>query len=66
MKHKHADVIKAWADGAPCQWRRPHWDFWMDLQPASNVNDEYRIKRSESFADEQTDDHTGICMEVEA
>lgn len=43
--HKHAKLIKAWADGAKIQWLRPD-GRWVDLQvaPAWHTTDEYRIK----------------------
>ena len=42
--HKHAELIKAWADGAEIQVYKPHWDEWHDcLVPLWDSN-EYRIK----------------------
>lgn len=63
MKHKYADVIKAWADGAPCQWRQGS-DGWRDWAPMPDWLD-LRVKPS-ATTDEQTDNHSGICLEVEA
>lgn len=42
--HKHAALIKAWADGAEIQWRRG--DEWMSClpSPAWYEDKEYRIK----------------------
>jgi hypothetical protein len=49
MKHPHADIIKAWADGIPVQM----WDgeSWIDLDPPGRcaapafwVDQKYRIK----------------------
>lgn len=45
--HKHAEVIKAWADGAEIQYRSPEsmsisWNDTKD--PAWNVEFEYRVK----------------------
>ena len=43
--HKHAELIKAWADGADIQIHRPHLDDWKDdLMPSWEVSFEYRIK----------------------
>ena len=47
MKHKHADIIKAWADGVPVQcfcvfsntWKDAETDFWE-----WSSHDTYRIK----------------------
>ena len=45
-KHKHADVIKAWADGADIQWRRPTgiWDDVRHRDVMFYETLEYRIK----------------------
>jgi hypothetical protein len=43
--HKHAEVIKAWADGAEIQSRRRNNDEWCDTPSPSWYKDtEYRIK----------------------
>lgn len=47
MKHKHAELIKAWADGAEIQVYKPHWDEWHDCQSPMWDSDEYRIKPDE-------------------
>ena len=46
MKHKHADLIHAWADGAKIQWRDPKDDdHWSDIRIPNWLEDcEYRIK----------------------
>jgi hypothetical protein len=46
MKHKHADLIHAWADGAKIQWRDPKDDErWSDITIPNWLEDcEYRIK----------------------
>lgn len=64
--HKHAEVIKAWADGLPCQFRLFPGEEWMDMTrtsirdvvPMFDPEWEYRIKPT--TRDEQTDDSTGI------
>ena len=47
MKHKHCDLIKAWADGAEVQQRHPFDPtIWEDIEkfPSWSDNMEYRIK----------------------
>jgi len=46
MKHKHADLIKAWADGAEIQVFHPNTDTWDDCtyDPTWNLRLTYRIK----------------------
>ena len=46
MKHKHAELIKAWADGAEIQQYMINLDEWADCtyNPSWNVNKTYRIK----------------------
>lgn len=48
-KHKHAEVIKAWADGGDIQVRSPHsMSAWVDSnQPAFAETFEYRVKPKE-------------------
>ena len=46
MKHKHAEAIKAWADGAEIEVFRPSTNCWHDANPPLwNLDYEYRIKR---------------------
>ena len=44
--HKHADIIKAWADGAQIQTKHPDNDKWIDCTatPEWKVYLDYRIK----------------------
>lgn len=43
MKHKHADLIHAWADGAEIQAKSD--DVWLDcVYPTWYSTSEYRIK----------------------
>lgn len=43
--HKHAAVIKAWADGAEIQCKAPHHVRWQDCSfPAWNADTKYRVK----------------------
>ena len=43
MKHKHAELIKKWADGAKIQIKSEN-DDWEDVDPAWIEHCEYRIK----------------------
>lgn len=52
MKHVHAEVIHAWANGEPIQWRIPHvdetWRDWKDEDmPSFRQEYEYRLKPEE-------------------
>jgi hypothetical protein len=48
MKHKHAEIIKAWADGAEIQYLSPMTLKWTDINdPAWEEVIEYRIKPEE-------------------
>lgn len=41
----HADLIKAWADGASIQRQHPHTNVWFDTSdPAWHPDTHYRIK----------------------
>lgn len=46
MKHKHAEVIKAWADGAIIEEYRPNLDQWVEPMPYPiwDSRFSYRIK----------------------
>ena len=47
MKHKHCDVIKAWADGVEIQQRHPvDPTYWENIEKYPSWSDgmEYRIK----------------------
>jgi hypothetical protein len=47
VPHKHAEAIKAWADGAAIQYRNISGSTWFDIGgdgPAWNLNWEYRVK----------------------
>ncbi|MDB6084674.1 MAG: hypothetical protein JWN43_2555, partial [Gammaproteobacteria bacterium] len=47
VPHVHAEVIKAWADGAAIQYRNISGSTWFDIGgdgPAWNLNWEYRVK----------------------
>ena len=44
MRHKHADLIYAWADGAQIQWKDRDGQ-WHDMgEPLWSEKHEYRIK----------------------
>ena len=43
--HKHAELIKAWADGAEIEYFLKHYDQWITTSnPAWLLRDKYRIK----------------------
>jgi hypothetical protein len=44
--HKHAELIKQWADGAVIQQYKPHLDEWHDTSPYPVWDErvEYRVK----------------------
>jgi hypothetical protein len=45
MKHKHAELIKAWADGAKIEYLRKLQKCWVEVSHPAWVEDcEYRIK----------------------
>ena len=50
MKHKHADLIHAWADGAQIQ-RLDSNCGWCDIEgtPSWNIETTYRIKPMRNF-----------------
>lgn len=42
--HKHAELIKAWADGAIIQSKAYHGSLWVDnLTPSWLTTSEYRV-----------------------
>ena len=48
MKHKHAELIKAWANGAQIEVKHPSNGSWWDAKPPSwDLDYEYRIKPEE-------------------
>ena len=44
MKHKHAELIKAWADGAQIECRSALGGWLYTSEPDWHENHEYRIK----------------------
>lgn len=50
MKHKHAEVIKAWADGEVIEWRPNSDDEWPTIYetPSWYKGYEYRVKPKEN------------------
>lgn len=63
-RHKHADVIHAWADGAEIQYRRYVEEQWLDARhPRFNAEFEYRIRpknvRKEGWVNIGSFDPTG-------
>lgn len=50
MKHKHAEIIKAWADGAQIEFFTSD-EFWEDTKhPQWHEDMEYRIKHKPDIA----------------
>jgi hypothetical protein len=52
VPHKHAEVIKQWADGAAIQYRNIGGSTWFDIGedgPRWNLNWEYRVKPVMSY-----------------
>lgn len=48
MAHKHAHMIRAWADGAQIQVFAKRWKRWKDTdKPTWDEDSEYRIKPEE-------------------
>ena len=48
MKHKHAELIKAWADGAEIEFLSSQDNKWyLTKLPSWEVNKTYRIKPEE-------------------
>lgn len=46
--HVHAEVIKAWADGKPVEWREDPLQNWRLIESPGFIKDyEYRIKPEE-------------------
>ena len=39
MKHKHAETLKAWADGIKCQYWCPHYKEWSNIHKLSIFDD---------------------------
>ena len=45
MRHKHADLIHAWCEGAEIEVKHPSNSSWWDAKPPSwDLDYEYRIK----------------------
>lgn len=48
MKHKHAELIKAWADGAEIEVKHPSNQSWWDAKPPLwDLDYQYRLKPEE-------------------
>ena len=61
MKHKHAELIKKWADGAKIQIKYFENDDWKDVDPAWGEQFEYRIKPEEKHMTNQCKSCGGFC-----
>ena len=43
--HKHAEIIKAWADGAEIEWYDPISKAWYAMKaPSWSIHTEYRVR----------------------
>jgi len=54
-KHKHCDLIKAWADGESIQYWSPVYKRWIDFEDGQTILwnlEKYRIKPKERLIDE--------------
>lgn len=49
-RHKHYDVIVAYAEGKQIQWRDLYSDVWVDVsRPVFLENLQYRVKPEENI-----------------
>ena len=49
-RHKHADLIHAWAEGKEIQYYSNIFKDWLDLsEPSWNLGDEYRLKPEKPY-----------------
>ena len=68
--HKHAEVIKAWADGAEIQFRSQNGRCWVDvaighLTPGFSVELEYRVKpEPHKWQKEMDAQAAGKCIQM--
>lgn len=59
-RHKHADLIQLWAEGAEIEWR--HGEEWLPtVNPSWMTEYEYRIKPKEPEWYEQIPAHGVLC-----
>lgn len=64
--HKHAEVIKAWADGHPIQYRFMNEGPWQDIEePTWIPEDGYRVKPTETRIELEEGKYTVIHEEGE-
>jgi hypothetical protein len=66
--HKHAALIKAWADGAEIQYLNtyataPHWVDVVENKPEWDDSTEYRIKPEKEYP-KSTLDYNDLCKIV--
>lgn len=61
--HKHAELIKAWADGAEIQFCDPYDKAWSSItNPTWSTNHNYRIKPSNPNAEKIAEIETTISQ----
>ena len=65
QRHKHADVIIAWAEGKDVQVRDEGTNRWYDVRgkfPRFNEDREHRIKPpAKKYRVAMFNDHTSVC-----
>lgn len=67
MKHKHADLIHAWADGAEIEWRSKQYTskkWYPNNSPNWDDDDEYRLKQKPDVVRNITVEATLKCGET--
>lgn len=61
--HKHAELIKAWADGAEIEmFARPFGKWMEDDNPSWDVDSEYRIKPEKVYPKSSLSDQEIVGM----
>ena len=66
MRHKHADVIHAYAEGAEVEIKYPNGEWMRIKYPAFEVDSEYRIKPKEPAWWENIPEHGVLIRRIGA
>ena len=66
MRHKHADVIHAWAEGAEVEFKCPGGKWMLEQYPNFYVQDEYRIKPTEPEWWESIPEHGILVKRIDS
>lgn len=62
MRHPHADLIVAWAEGAEIEWYDgDHGAWFLVPQPSWNPNQPYRVKPKKPDWHESIPEHGVLC-----